>query len=266
MGMRISILNRSIRQCALAGLLASGGLALIPVSPPLSWGQPRWTDEQVEFATNVEKMKGHLLASRELYAVGQAAYAAIHAAHPVQELWSLLQGPLTQASPELAGQVGALLEKPGREIDAEVPTKRYEDTVKQLVAVLDEAVRRVVPAEILQSLAFRGKVIQKLIEDVEEEYEEGFKEGKVVQIVEYQDAYGFFHRAKTLYQEIAGRLQGKAPPVAKEIEEILATLSKKGFASVMPPATPLSEEKVKEELLKISTLTKEVTGTTPGRK
>ncbi|MFN3477390.1 MAG: hypothetical protein ACK4Z6_07580 [Candidatus Methylomirabilales bacterium] len=265
MGMRISIRKRSIRQCALVGLLASVGLALIPTSPPLSWGQPRWTDEQAEFATNVEKMKGHLLVSRELYAIGQAAYAAIHAAHPVQELWPLLRGPLTQASSELAGRVGALLEKPVREIDAGAPAKRYEDTVKQLVAVLDEAVRRMVPDEILRNLAFRGKVLQKLIEDAEEEYEEGVKEGKIAQIVEYQDAYGFFHRAKTLFQEMAGRLQGKDPKAAKEIESTLA-IPAKGFASVMPPATPLPEEKMKEALLKISILTKEMTGTTPGRR
>lgn len=260
MGIRISIRNRSIRQCALARSLASVGLALILISPSPSWGQPRWTDEHVQFAANVEKIKGHLLASRELYAIGQAAYAAIHAAHPVQELWSLLQGPLIQASPELAGRIGAFLERPGREIDAEVSTKRYEDTVQQLVAALDEAIRRVVPDEIPRSLALQGKVIQKLIEDVVEEYEEGFKEGKVVQIVEYQDAYGFFHRAETLYHEMAGHLQGKASPVTKEIEEALAALAKKGFASVMLPATPLSEEKVKEELLKISTLIKEMTG------
>ncbi len=254
-GMRIRIRDWHIRQWILAGALAS--LAL--VGPPCSWGQPQLMDEQVKFAANAEKIKGHLLSSRELYARGEAAYAAIHAAHPVQELWSLLRDPLTQASPEFAKRVGALLEKPGQEIDAKVSTKRYEDTVRGVFAALDEAVSRVVPSEIHRSVVFQARVVLAILEDVAEEYEEGFKEGKITQVVEYQDAYGFFRRTQTLYRSIAGPLRKKAPEAANEIEKSLAALSK-GFAGVMPPATPLPAEQIKKEVLRVSTELSKVSG------
>jgi len=246
-GAPIRIRDRYIRHCTLAVVLIS----IVFLGPRLSWGQRQPTDEQVSFATNVEKIKGHLTASRELYAAGQAAYAAIHAAHPVQELWSLLQGPLTEASPELAKRLGELLEKPGQEIDAKVPQKQYEATVKQVSATLDEAFRRVVPARMRASRGLTVKVIVALLKDVAEEYEEGFKEGKVTQVVEYQDAYGFFLRSQTLYRGIARPLGKKAPEVGNRIERSLAVLAK-GFARVMPPSTPLSAAQIKEEVLRVS--------------
>jgi hypothetical protein len=245
---RLTLGDRAIRQGLLAGLLAS----LVLFGPALCWGQPQPADEQVKFAADVEKAKGHLLASRELYARGERAFAAIHAAHPVQELWSLLRGPLSRASTDLASRVGAILEKPGQEIDAKVPTRRYEDTVKQVSALLDEAVRRVVPAEVRQSPILRAKVILALMEAVEEEYEEGFKEGRIAQVVEYQDAYGFFRRGQVLYRDFASQIQSKAPEAAKNIDGALATLAK-GFGGVMPPATPVAMETVKKSVEQITT-------------
>lgn len=230
--------------------LACAGLSLTLLAPCLAWGQPQPTDEQVKFAANAEMVKGHLLSSRELYAVGQEALAAIHAAHPVQELWSLLRGPLNRANPGLASRLDALLEKPGREIDARIPTKQYRATVDAVFAAMDEAVSKVVPAPVRSSLAFRVRVLLELIQRVQEEYEEGVKEGKVTQVVEYQDAYGFFRQVQALYRPIAGQVRAKAPKAAEEVEEALATLAK-GFAQVMPPAAPLPVERVKAEVWEI---------------
>lgn len=230
--------------------LACASLSLILLAPCLAWGQPQPTEEQVKFAANAEMVKGHLLSSRELYATGQEALAAIHAAHPVQELWSLLRGPLNRASPDLASRLDALLEKPGREVDARAPKEQYRATVDAVFAAMDEAVSKVVPASARSSPAFRVRVLLELIQRVQEEYEEGVKEGKVTQVVEYQDAYGFFRRVQALYRPIAGQVRAKAPKAAEEVEEALATLAK-GFAQVMPPAAPLPVERVEAEVWEI---------------
>jgi hypothetical protein len=225
-------------------------LALTLGLPLLAWGQSQATEEQVKFAANVEMVKGHLLSRRELYAMGQEASPAIHAAHPVQELWSLLRGPLNRASIDLASRIGALLEKPGREIDARVPAKQYRATVDAVFATMDDAVSRVVPASIRESLAFRARVLLELLQHVEEEYAEGVTGGRVAESVEYQDAYGFFRRAQALYRPVAARVRTNVPEAAKKIERALATLAK-GFTRVVPPATPLSAEKVQKEVREI---------------
>src|SRR5262249_41174660 len=50
--------------------------------------------DDVRFATDIEKARGHLVVSNELYAAGHARPAAVHAAHPVQELGNRLVAPL----------------------------------------------------------------------------------------------------------------------------------------------------------------------------
>lgn len=248
-----------IRQHTLTAALTWVGPALALVIASPAWSQPQPTDEQVKFAANAEMVKGHLLSSRELYAMRQEALAAIHAAHPVQELWNLLRGPLNRATPDLATRVGVLLEKPGRKVDARVPTEQYRATVDAVFAAMDEAVSKVVPAPVRSSLAFRARVILELIQRVEEEYAEGVKGGKVVEAVEYQDAYGFFHRAQALYRPIASQVRARAPKAAKEIDGALATLAK-GFARVTPPPTSLAVEKVQEQTREIVTELGKATG------
>ncbi len=238
------------RQRPSAAALACVGLSLVLVIPPLAGGQPQPTEEQVKLAVNAEMVKAHLLVSQDLYAAGQKA-AATHAAHPVEELWSLLQGPLNRAGSEFATGVGALLEKPGREINARVPVKQYQTTVRTVFAAMDEAVSRLVPAPVRDSLAFRARVLLELLEHAQAEYAESVKAGKVIKPDEYQDAYGMFHRAQFLYRSIAGQVRKKAPGVAKEIQGAFATLAT-GFATVMPPAAPLAAEKVRDEVREIA--------------
>lgn len=231
--------------------LAAAGLALaLVLSAGTTWGQAEPTGEQVKVAANAEKVKGHLQASQELYARGQKKAAATHAGHPVEELWSLLEGPLGRASSDLAARVKGLLEKPGQQIKAGVQARQYQATVQDVSAALDDAVSRVVPAPVRESLAFRAGVIHELLEGVEEEYGEAVKRGKIVETVEYQDAYGFFQRARALYQPIAGQVKKTAPGAAREVEGALATLAK-AFAGVMPPARPLATAKVEEEVHEI---------------
>lgn len=248
---RLSGIRSRCWWCARAGVLAGVVLALALGGPPLAGGEPQATDEQVKFAVNAEMVKGHLLVSRELYGMGREAWAARHARHPVEELWSLLQGPLSRVSSDLAKRIGALLEKPRHEIAARVPAKQYEATVRAVFAALDDAVARIVPSPARNSLPFRVRVVLEVLEHVEEEYAEGMKEGRVASIAEYQDAYGFFQRGRALYGPVAAEIRKKAPKAAQEIEEAFATLAK-GFSGVTPPVTPLATEKVREEVREIT--------------
>jgi hypothetical protein len=223
--------------------LLLGGSPARPQSPA--------TDDQVKFAANAEMMKGHLLASRELYAKKQEAWAAVHAAHPVQELWSQLRGPLEAANAEAAAKLGALLERPGKELDGKIPETQYQATVAEVSRSLDDAVGRVVPAPVRDTLAFKARVVIALIQHVPEEYGEAVEKGKVAQAIEYQDAYAFFQRARALYAPIAAEVRSKSAKAGKEIDHGLSTLGK-ALAQVMPPARPMPVAKVEEESREIA--------------
>ncbi len=231
--------------------LACAGVALVLVAAPAARGETQPAEEQVKFAVNVEMVKGHLLASQALYAMGHKGPASAHAGHPLEELWSMLRGPLDRAGGELASRIGTLLEKPVQEIQAGVPREQYRATVRSISSALDEAAARVVPADVRSSLIFRARVLGGLLEHVEEEYAEAVKGGRVVETIEYQDAYGFFQRARALYRPVAEQLRKAAPEAAGEIGVAMAKLAK-GFAGVIPPKSPLAVDTVEAEIGEIT--------------
>ena len=202
-------------------------------------------DDQARFVADVEQAKAHLLISQELYAAGQAPKAALHASHPVQELGNRVIGPIKNVNGALGERVRALLKKPREAVDGHVARPQYEALVTEVSGALDDAVNQVVLKDVRASVAFQAKVIGRLLDAVVEEYDEAWKSGKIAQIIEYQDAYGFFRRAHALYRTIASRL-----PRSSDAD--FAALAS-GFPGVSPPAAPLPLGRVKALVARIST-------------
>jgi hypothetical protein len=186
--------------------------------------------ELVRFVTDVEEAKGHLVASRELYAIDQRGRAALHGAHPVQEIGQRLIGPVSRADADLGARLRGLLRKPGRDLDARAPTARYAETVAQVFATLDEAVDRVVPEDVRRRPDFHTAVARALLATVLEEYEEAYRDGRIVQVIEYQDAWGFLGRARARYDAIR---PAPGPETAAAIEREFQAL-----AAILPDLTP----------------------------
>ena len=216
-----------------AGILAAAapGAAQAPPAP-----------EAVRFAADVEKARAHLLVSEQLYVTGQARAAALHAAHPVQELGNRLIEPVRRVDAPRADRVRAALKEPGGAIDAKVPPTRYVATVASVAKTLDEAVTHVVGADARANVPFRAKVLTALLAAMADEYDEAFKDGRITQVVEYQDAYGFFRRAQALYKDL--------PPEARRADADMAALSK-ALASREPPAVPMPAKTFRELALRI---------------
>jgi hypothetical protein len=218
----------------------------------VSGAAPPLVDGQIDFVTNIEKAKAHLLISEELYAAGDPAKAALHSSHPVQELGGRLIGPIKKVDGALADRVRALLKKPRQAIDAKVPRPQYTALVSEVSGSLDEAVTRVVSTDPRGRARLRARVIDRLLETVVEDYQEALKSGKIAQVVEYQDAYGFLRRAHALYRDIAGS-------VPESTGADFAALTR-GFPGVTPPPLPLPVRRVKELVARIGTSLTTVAG------
>lgn len=201
-------------------------------------------EDYVWFVADVEEAKGHLLASQEVRQAGQRIRAGVHAAHPIQELGHRLWGPVKQVDPALADRVQAALEAVDRAAHAQASRQQYDAALREATTALDEAVRRVVPEAVRSNPAFQIQVIRKLLDLVVEEYEESLSGGRVDLEDEYQDAYGFFRRARALYDATKGRLWPGGSAAAQEIEERMGLLAR-ALPGVTPPASPLPAEQVK---------------------
>jgi hypothetical protein len=203
------------------------------------------TETHVRFTVSVEEAKAHLLVVRELYAAGNPGEAALHASHPVQEIGGRITGPITRADPALGARLKDALRAPRRDVDARVPRAALEHTVEATVAALDEAVARVVPADVRATLVFRTAVLRSLLNAMVKEYDEGEKNGRITQLVEYHDAYGYFRRSQALYQELAPALKEASPRQAALADERLATLAR-ALPGLAPPATVVQTAAMKE--------------------
>jgi hypothetical protein len=191
----------------------------------------------VRFAVDAEKARGHLLVSEQLYMLGEARAAALHAAHPVQELGNRLYGPVRRVDGPSADRLRDTLKRPGQAIEAKEPPGRYVATVASVARTLDDAVTRVAGAGVRASVGFRARVVAALLVDVAEEYEDAIKAGRIVQLVEYQDAYGFLQRAKALYESL--------PADARRADADMRALSQALPTAREAPRSPLPAKNVK---------------------
>jgi hypothetical protein len=203
------------------------------------------SDAHVPFAASVEEAKAHLLMARELYAAGDAREAALHASHPVQEIGGRITGPVTCADAALGGRVRDALKTPRRDVDARIPRAGFERNLDATVALLDEAVARVVPAEVRGTLAYRTAVLRTVLVTCVKEYDEGEKNGRITQVVEYHDAYGLFRRSQALYRELAPALREASAQQAAVADERFASVAR-AFPGLTPPAAPMSTAALKD--------------------
>jgi hypothetical protein len=200
-------------------------------------------DEPARYVADVEQAKGHLAASREVYRRGQRVRAGVHASHPIQELGYRLWRPVSRVDPDLGARVQVALKEAGRAVDAGVPSGEYDAVVHRTLALLDQAVARVVPEAMRADPRVQSQVIQALLVAIDEEYGEAVAEGRVVLEIEYQDAWGFFQRLRALWADLRRQLAGPAAGTVSLVDEQMALLGK-AFPGIESPTVPVAVERV----------------------
>ena len=229
---------RSVVLVSVVGLLAA--CAAPTAAPPQAPPGPLTQADQVKVAKHIEQAKGHLAVALAAYQAGDMAHAKLHAGHPSQENLDVLEAPLKARDPALATALRQSLPAPVQALESRPNAPAFERAVADAGERLDQALRALVPAQVLADTSFRALVLLEMLEAVREEYGEAVEGGKVVSPEEYQDAYGFFVRARSLYQEIGAAL---APDTRRQTEEEFSNLARAlpGFAH---PSSPVPLDRV----------------------
>src|SRR5262249_144805 len=100
-------------------------------------------------------------------------------------------------------------------------------------------------AEVRDTPAFKMAVLRTLLKALVKEYDEGEKNGRITQLVEYHDAYGYLQRSLALYQSIAPALRQASPGKAAVAEERCAILAR-ALPGLAPPPTVMPTAAVAE--------------------
>jgi hypothetical protein len=177
-------------------------------------GESSAGNDDVTFSTLLGLVEGHIRVGTALYRTGEADMAKTHMKHPSDEIYGDLK-PLLDArgskgfAPELeAVAVAVEAGKPAAEVDA-------------LAEALFAAIAATRP---VKEAAPAAEVIKNLIRTAGEEYALGVKDGKLDNVHEYQDAWGFTQTAKAVLANLSTEEKAEHAGNIAKIEAELASL------------------------------------------
>lgn len=167
----------------------------------------------VAFLSRLGLIRGHLLVGYQLYRKGETEMAITHMKHPRDELY--------------AGLVPAIEHRGGKRFDEalsnladSVINEASQKEVKAAYQALEKGIKAteaVVKADLKTSL----QSIKELTRTAADEYAIGVVDGELVNVHEYQDAYGFTQIAKRRLRELPETTRNQSPEAIKQTATIL---------------------------------------------
>jgi Helix-hairpin-helix motif len=198
----------------------------------------------VDYMVKLGLMKGHLMVAKELLDLKQVAQAEPHIGHPVEEIYADVEDQLKERKvPEFKTPLISLLDlvKAGAKDTAKVNTN-FAASMKSVDGAID-----MLPATQRTSSQFALQVINGLLDTAGAEYVAAIANGKITQVVEYQDSRGFVVYANQLYKAIEPQLKKDNPAAATAIGTNLVNLTK-AWPTAIAPAAPV---KTPDEVTKL---------------
>ena len=180
-------------------------------------------------------IRGHLLVGGELIEAGRWADALPHFLHPEEEIYASLRNDLKAFN--IAPFQVAL-----KSLSQTVKAKNKE-AYGRARAALDErlaAAETAVRAKETNGAYFTLETILEVLQQAADEYGEAFAKGRIVNVVEYQDARGFVMEADRLAGTVMNEATAKDADAAKALRASLDEL-KATFPSVNPPSQAVKD-------------------------
>ncbi len=190
--------------------------------------------EEVTFGSLLAQIRGHHLASLELYEAGNTSAALVHAGHPIEEILASARSELQRHYASVAKSLEQALQAPARQIRQGVSAETLRSTYERAASVTRLAESSIV-GDMASSREYRASVIAALIAVSGHEYEEAVGAANNVKLLEeYQDAYAFAKEAERLYRELDSEVEQASPELADEIQRAYGILDK-ALPSTTPP-------------------------------
>jgi hypothetical protein len=187
--------------------------------------------EKVSLGANLVEIRGHHKVALELSEKGDTKGATVHAGHPVAEI-------LASVKSELSDETGQELEDALNDAAkaAGTGTEELKDALRPTGEAIEKALGETA-GSVKDTLSYNASVVATVLQVAAHEYDEAFDDGKIVETVEYQDAYGFVSVASEDYRGIAEQVKKKDAHGAEEIDEALESMQE-AVPSNAPPASP----------------------------
>jgi hypothetical protein len=190
--------------------------------------------KDIDYMLKLGLMKGHMIVAKQLLDLKKPQQAEPHIGHPVEEIYADVEEQLTDRNVKefktSLGNLQALIKsKPN---DPKVATTFTESitAIDDAIAILPEA-QRTSPKFLLQ-------VINGLLDTANSEYTAAIADGKIKEIIEYQDSRGFVAYADQLYTTIAAQMTQDHPAEHTKLSTNISKL-KTAWPTAIAPTVPV---------------------------
>ena len=193
---------------------------------------------EIALGSAVEQARGHLAAAMANAEIGAWDMAAAHAGHPAEQMPTIDRMVANKDTAAAAALRTAATEA------VRAAESRDMATLRTAIGELDRRLAAVPPLVVGTARAtevrYQASVLATLVEVIAEEYREGVDGGRIVNVAEYQDGYGFLQRAATTWSAVEPLMtEGRRSEIAAGIASLRAAIP-----AITPPLSPLGPEEV----------------------
>src|SRR5918995_807619 len=171
----------------------------------------------VEFVSSIEQIRGHLEQALINKESGNNTLAQTHSLHPIEEVYSSIEDQLVNQNSTLNQTLSGALQNLSSTV-TNATLQDFENQIDYVNMLLNNSVQAVVTSsELNNNPAFNASVVGRLLRLAGHEYEEAVANGTIIEVVEYQDAQAFIHRAENIFKSSASKINQS---LAHEVEEV----------------------------------------------
>lgn len=179
----------------------------------------------VEFVSSIEQIRGHLEQALINKESGNNTLAQTHSLHPIEEVYSSIEDQLVNQNSTLNQTLSGALENLSSTV-TNATLQDFESQIDYVNMLLNNSVQAVVPSsELNNNPAFNASVVGRLLHLAGHEYEEAVANGTIIEVVEYQDAQAFIHRAESIFKSSVSRMNQTLAHEVEEVNEFFSNLN-----------------------------------------
>jgi hypothetical protein len=179
----------------------------------------------VEFVSSIEQIRGHLEQALINKESGNNTLAQTHSLHPIEEVYSSIEDQLVNQNSTLNQTLSGALQNLSSPV-TNATLQDFESQIDYVNMLLNNSVQAVVPSsELNNNPAFNASVVGRLLSLAGHEYEEAVANGTIKEVVEYQDAQAFIHRADSIFKSSASRMNQTLAHEVEEVNEFFSNLN-----------------------------------------
>jgi S-adenosylmethionine/arginine decarboxylase-like enzyme len=179
----------------------------------------------VEFVSSIEQIRGHLDQALINKESGNNTLAQTHSLHPIEEVYSSIEDQLVNQNSTLNQTLSAALQNLSSTV-TNTNLQDFESQIDDVNMLLNNSVLALVPSsELNNNPAFNASVVGRLLHLAGHEYEEAVANGTIIEVIEYQDAQAFIHRAESVFKSSASRINENLAHEVEEVNEFFSNLN-----------------------------------------